>query len=231
MKPFHATIALLAMCLLASGCAKKLQPDNLPALSGYITGSVAYRERIALPPDAKIVVSLEDVSRSDKSAAFVAQQTLRPSAQVPVLFNLRYIPSAINRKHSYAVRAAILDSEDELMWTSTASYPVLFNEPEKPLAIVMERVIHPDPVATPPVHTSIGYKCDEIEFIAKFEANIVQILLPARTLTLPRVISGSGARYTDGVTTFWSKGDTALFEMNGVSYKGCKADPLPTLSK
>jgi putative lipoprotein len=45
------------------------------------------------------------------------------------------------------------------------------------------------------------------------------------------VISGSGARYTDGVTTFWSKGDTALFEMNGVSYKGCKADPLPTLSK
>ena len=231
MKTFHTLIALLTICLLASGCAKKLQPDNLPALSGYVTGSVAYRERIALPPDAKIIVSLEDVSRSDKSAAFVAQQTLRPGAQVPVLFNLRYIPSAINRKHSYAVRAAVLDSQDELMWASTAAYPVLFNEPEKPLAIMMDRVLSPNPVAPPPVHASIGYKCDDIEFIAKFEANMVQILLPGRTLMLPRVISGSGARYTDGVTTFWNKGDTVAFEMNGVSYKGCKADPLPTLSK
>ena len=56
----------------------------------------------------------------------------------------------------------------------------------------------------------------------------VEIMLAGRTITLPNVISGSGARYSDGSTTFWNKGNEALFEMNGVSYKGCKTDPLPT---
>lgn len=227
MKLFPSLLTVLAVCMLATGCAKKIKPDNLPALSGNVTGSVAYRERIALPPDARIIVSLEDVSRADKSGTFVAQQTLRAGTQVPALFNLRYIPAAIDRTHRYAVRASIVDSQDGLMWTSTESTPVLFNEAEKPLAIVVHRVANPNPVATP-VNSGIPFKCNELEFIAKFEANKAIILLPGRTLTLPQVISGSGARYTDGATTFWNKGDTALFEMNGVSYQACKTDPLPT---
>ncbi len=220
----YSLIALLGACLLATGCATKLRSDNLPALSGNVTGSVMYRERIALPPDARIVVSLEDVSRTDKSGAFIAQQNLRPGIQVPASFNLRYIPSAIDRSHRYAVRASILDSQDELLWTSTEAHPVLFNEADKPLIIMVERVVNANTVTPPPVNKSVAFKCDEIEFIAKFEKEKVQILLAGRTLTLPQVISGSGARYADGNTIFWNKGDTAMFEMNGVSYKGCKTD-------
>lgn len=230
MKPFPSLLAVLAVCVLATGCAKKLKPDNLPALSGNVTGSVIYRERIALPPDARIIVSLEDVSRADKSGAFVAQQSLRAGTQVPASFNLRYIPAAIDRTHRYAVRASIVDSQDGLMWTSTESIPVLFNEAEKPLTILVQRVSNPNPVAAP-VSKGVPFKCNELEFIAKFEANKAIILLPGRTLTLPQVISGSGARYSDGATTFWNKGDTALFEMNGVSYQGCKTDTLPAAVK
>lgn len=227
----YSLIALLAACLLATGCAKKLKQDNLPALSGNVTGTVIYRERIALPPDSKIIVNLEDVSRADKSGIFIAQQTLRPGVQVPAPFNLRYIPSAINRSHRYAVRASILDSQDELLWTSTEAHPVLFNEADKPLTIMVERVVNANTVVPPLARKGVAFKCDEIEFIAKFEANKVQILLAGRSLTLPQVISGSGARYADGSTTFWNKGNTALLEMNGISYKGCKTDTLPTPGK
>lgn len=220
-------IAVMAVCLLASGCAKKIKPDNLPALSGTITGSVSYRERIALPPDAKLIVSLEDVSRADSSAVFIAQQTLQPKGQVPIAFNLRYLPSAIDRKNRYAVRAVILDSQDALMWTSTEAHVISFNEAEKPLTIMLQHVVDPNPVAAPPVNTGVAYKCKDLEFIAKFEKEKIQILLPGRNLMLPQVISGSGARYTDGSTTFWSKGNNALFEMNGVSYQGCKVDTQP----
>lgn len=228
MKYRHSLIALLAVCVLASGCAKKLKPDNLPALSGNVSGSVTYRERIALPPDARVIVNLEDVTRSGKSGSFIAQQTIRATTQVPIPFNLRYIPEAIDRSHRYAISASILDSQDGVIWTSEEPVAVAFNEPEKLIAILLQRAINPNAVAPPAANSGMGYKCDEVEFIAKFGNDKVQILLAGRTLILPHVVSGSGARYSDGSNTFWSKGNEALLEINGVSYKGCKTDPLPT---
>jgi putative lipoprotein len=41
------------------------------------------------------------------------------------------------------------------------------------------------------------------------------LYLPSGPLKLPQVISGSGARYSDGETTFWIKGDDAYMEING----------------
>ncbi len=227
MKSRHSLIALFALCVLASGCAKKLKPDNLPALSGTVSGSVAYRERIALPPDAKIIVSLEDVTRSGKSGSFVAQQTIQPSTQVPIPFNLRYIPAAIDRSHRYAITASILDSQDGVIWTTEEAVAISFNAPEKPIAILLQRALDPNAVAAPSVNTGMAFKCADSEFIAKFDTDKVQILQAGRTLILPHVISGSGARYSDGSNTFWNKGNEALLEINGVSYKGCKTDPLP----
>lgn len=53
-------------------------------------------------------------------------------------------------------------------------------------------------------------------------AGTVTITLPEQTLTLPQVISGSGARYSDETTTFWNKGNEATVEINGeVVYAGC----------
>ncbi|RBA25368.1 YbaY family lipoprotein [Herminiimonas fonticola] len=227
MKSRHSLIALLAVCVLASGCAKKLKPDNLPALSGNVSGTVAYRERIALPPDAKVIVSLEDVTRTGKSGSFIAQQTIRPTTQVPIPFNLRYIPAAIDRSHRYAVTASILDSQDGVIWTSEEATAISFHEPEKPVALLLQRALNPNALATPSANTGMAFKCADIEFIAKFSADKVQILLAGRTLILPHVVSASGARYSDGSNTFWNKGNDALLEINGVSYKGCKTDPLP----
>ncbi len=227
MKSHHSLIALLALCVLATGCAKKLKPDNLPALSGNISGTVAYRERIALPPDAKVIVSLDDVTHAGKSGSFVAQQTIQPSTQVPISFNLRYIPAVIDRSHRYVIKASILDSQDGVIWTNEEPVAFSFNEPEKRLAIMLQRALNPNTIAAPSANTGMAFRCDELDFIAKFSDNTVQILLAGRTLVLPQVVSGSGARYSDGNNTFWSKGNQAQLELNGVSYKGCKTDPLP----
>lgn len=226
MKSHHSLIALLVLAVLASGCAKKLKTDNLPALSGNISGTVAYRERIALPPNAKVVVSLEDITRSGKSGIFVAQQTITASTQIPIPFDLRYVPAAIDRSHRYALSASILDSQDGVLWATEEATAISFTDPEKPRALLLKRVLNPTSTAIP-ANTGLAYKCDNIEFIAKFGGDKVQILLAGRTLILPNVISASGARYSDGNNTFWSKGNDAQFELNGVSYSGCKTDPLP----
>jgi membrane-bound inhibitor of C-type lysozyme len=52
--------------------------------------------------------------------------------------------------------------------------------------------------------------------IASFEPKhqFVRVRFADRDLRLPHVISGSGARYSDGKTTFWNKGDSVLMEVD-----------------
>jgi putative lipoprotein len=226
--------ATLFTLVLLTACARKLQPDQPAGLSGIINGTVAYRERIALPPDATIIVSLEDVTRTDQGSSFVAQQVLRSKRQVPIPFQLRYLPQAIHRDHRYIVRAEIVDVHDALLWSSTETYPVLFNQTEKPVAIIVQRpAVAVDVDAAPHSLAASGrtvpFKCDDFAFIAKFSAGQVELATPGRSITLPHVISGSGARYSDGHTTLWNKGNEAMLEMNGVHYKNCKTDTLPAV--
>ncbi len=51
--------------------------------------------------------------------------------------------------------------------------------------------------------------------VARFEPQdqFVSVRFAGRELRLPHVISGSGARYSDGKTTFWNKADSVLMEV------------------
>jgi len=70
------------------------------------------------------------------------------------------------------------------------------------------------------------YTCSEtFRFTARFEAEAAVLTLPDRELRLPQVVSGSGARYSDGKTTFWIKGDSASLEIDGMSYPDCHGEP------
>ncbi|HEX5632928.1 MAG TPA: YbaY family lipoprotein, partial [Gemmatimonadales bacterium] len=77
--------------LAALACARAPEgdaPTPAPPVA-VLTGSVTYRERMALPAGAVVRVELRDVSRADASAALVASQEIRPTSQVPIPFELR----------------------------------------------------------------------------------------------------------------------------------------------
>jgi putative lipoprotein len=91
-----------------------------------LTGTVLYRERIALPADAQIEVRLEDVTRADAPADVLAEQTTPANGrQVPIPFELRYPPSRIEPNHRYGVRASIRAPGGEVMFTTTTHRAVL----------------------------------------------------------------------------------------------------------
>lgn len=74
---------------------------------------------------------------------------------------------------------------------------------------------------------SFSYGCgDEYRFVVQMLAGgaAVRLLLPDTTLTLPHVVSASGARYSEGRYTYWSKGDEALLEAPDLSFTGCFSD-------
>ena len=83
-----------------------------------ITGTVAYRERIALPADAVAEISLIDASIMDVRTSAIARTTvLSEGRQVPLPFTLRYDARKIDKQHLYTVRAAIR-SGGQLLWTT-----------------------------------------------------------------------------------------------------------------
>ena len=92
--------------------------------SNQVTGSVTYRERIALPPTARVEVRLLDVSLQDVAAKTIAEQSIPVTHQVPIPFELVYDSTVIDERYTYAVRATIYDG-DKMLFTTDTHYGVL----------------------------------------------------------------------------------------------------------
>jgi len=118
-------------------------PDaaTLPALTGVLTGTVTYLQRIALPPDAVIDVQLQDVSLQDVPATVIAaERYVAAGRQVPFPFELTYDPAGIDPKHTYAI-AARITVDGKLRWINTQRYPVLTGgAPVTDVEIIVESV-------------------------------------------------------------------------------------------
>lgn len=94
------------------------------AASRTLNGTVAYRERIALPPSAVIEVKLVDVSLADAPAKTIAETSVSPSGQVPVSYELRFDDAAIKPGQTYALQARIMVN-GQLWFTTTSRHQVL----------------------------------------------------------------------------------------------------------
>jgi uncharacterized lipoprotein YbaY/heat shock protein HslJ len=90
----------------------------LAAQDARVTGTIAYRERIALPPTAVVEVTLEDVSRVEVAADVIARAEITWEGQSPIPFELAYDPARIDRGRRYGVRARIVDLDQVLFLTS-----------------------------------------------------------------------------------------------------------------
>ena len=118
---------LLGVVLVLAGCASEpvVPASGEGAATGQVTGSVTYRERIALPPTAVIKVQLVDVSRADAPAVVIGEQVIHSGGkQVPFAFEIAYDTTKIEVNHSYAVQARIEDG-GQLRFISDQHYAVV----------------------------------------------------------------------------------------------------------
>lgn len=108
--------------------------SNLPAVSG----TVSYRQRIALPPEALITVLLVDVSLADAPAQVISEQVITAGGQQPPFpFELSYNPRTYDPARTYALQARI-ESNGELLFTTTSQYRVLTGEGTGPVEVMVE---------------------------------------------------------------------------------------------
>ena len=90
-----------------------------------VAGTVTYQERLALTPDATLVVELRDVSYADGPAPLIARQTIVGPGQVPVEFEVHYSREDIVSGNRYAIRAEIIESDGRLAFVNDTVHEVI----------------------------------------------------------------------------------------------------------
>ena len=116
----------------AAACQGEPEPTNAKqeVTSGRkpnasVSGTVTYRERIALTPGATLEVSLRDVSYQDAAAPLIARQTISDPGQVPIRFKVEYNKDDIDSRNTYGVSARIVESDGRLAFTNDTAYDVI----------------------------------------------------------------------------------------------------------
>jgi putative lipoprotein len=122
---------------LLVGCGSEQSPAPKAGEGGKLTGSVSYRERMALPPDAVVDVSLVDVSPEAAPGTVIAEATVASEGrQVPIPFELRYDTNRVAANRTYAVKATIRSGGKAMFETQT---PVPVSTPDAPVNVWLVR--------------------------------------------------------------------------------------------
>ena len=125
-------IGVWIIAIASAGCQAGPTPANATsevvsgrAPNASVEGTVTYRERLALTPDASLVVELRDVSYADGDAPLIARQTVSGPGQVPIGFRVEYNREDIDPTSRYSVSARILESDGRLAFTNDTAYEVI----------------------------------------------------------------------------------------------------------
>ena len=122
MKIVRFAAVVMVAGLLA--CDSTTSTSTSPSPDGKVTGTITYRERIALPPEAVVEVRLSDVSLQDVASTLIGKSIITEPGQVPIPFEVSYFTSVIDQRHTYAVSARITVGND-LWFINTTAYPVI----------------------------------------------------------------------------------------------------------
>lgn len=128
----YSALLICLVMLTAAACGSgSSQPSSTLEVTSdrepnaWITGTVTYRERIALSPGASLEVELRDVSYADASAPLIARQVISNPGQVSIEFKLGYNKEDIDSGNRYSVSASILESEGWLAFTNDTAHEVI----------------------------------------------------------------------------------------------------------
>lgn len=69
--------------------------------------------------------------------------------------------------------------------------------------------------------SAVEWQCDTLSFTVRYRGDNAIVQMAERTVNLPRAVSASGARYTDGTWTYWEHQGTARLETPTRTYDGC----------
>jgi heat shock protein HslJ len=154
-----AALAALAVSVLAGCGAARVIYFGERATS--IKGTLDFRERGVLPPDAMIDVWLVDTTPVIQFTPLIAEATIRAGGmQPPIAFELPFDNARIVGEHSYGVRAAIRSGRKVLFETPGPS-PVLTGGHPARADLALVRTA-PESAATSPALVGTAWRLEDL---------------------------------------------------------------------
>ena len=102
-----------ALLVLVAGCRSGgFEPDE-----GHLTGTIFYRERIALPEGARVELRLIDVTEPGEELPVIASAEWPVAGSVPLPFDLEYERARVGTERDYALEGSIWSGEQRLFVT------------------------------------------------------------------------------------------------------------------
>ncbi|MDW8403305.1 YbaY family lipoprotein [Chloroflexus sp.] len=103
-----------------------------------ITGTITYRERVTLPPDALVTLQIAEVTARGVAGRVIAEQTFATSgAQPPFRFNLTYNPTVIDAGRVYTLQGYIRSGGKTLFVTDGLIPVITGNAPRSDINVIM----------------------------------------------------------------------------------------------
>lgn len=176
------------------------------ALARDLTGTFAYRERIALPPEAVLVVEVSDGA----GRPLASPGEPAAGAQVPLEFSLD-VPEG----QDVLLRGGIAVGA-EIRWLSEPVRAAAGAEPADLGTIPL--------VPYRAVGLASRLRCGDLVAEAGLRAEGAILRVAARTIALAPVEAASGAKFADPAdpgTWLWSKGDALRISLGGTPLPDC----------
>ncbi|MGB3166322.1 MAG: YbaY family lipoprotein [Alteraurantiacibacter sp.] len=232
MKTNLAILPALSSLAIVSGCVNPEQVETTQTAQASdvltVSGSLAYRERIALPPGSIATVTIADVSLADAPARTIATRTIAlDGRQVPIPFSLDLDSDDLEPRRRYSLRGTIEGPAGALLWSTDTAHlvePSLGNQDLGTLMMVQTRSASREGTN----EAALFYTCGDTRVRFRYHNNTVTVAYDGKSDTLQRVPSASGARFergtagSDDYAVFWENGETGLFMVAGRTYPECE---------
>ena len=110
-----------------------------------VSGSVTYRERLALTPRARLEVQLRDTSYQDAASDLIAEQVIENPGQVPIKFKVEYNRDDVDDRNTYSLQARIVEADGRLAFINDTAYDVITRGNPSKVGMLLVMVEPPPP--------------------------------------------------------------------------------------
>lgn len=131
IKVAGCALLTLALAITSAYAAEpgKTSAAGTMTIPAMITGTLSYRERIALAPGSEALVQLLDSAAAGAPAKVMVEQRIVIAKQVPIEFRLDYDAVQIDPKHTYTVAARIVNGDKLLFVSDTPNHVITRGSP------------------------------------------------------------------------------------------------------
>lgn len=182
-----------------------------------LRGNLTYLARVALTPDSRAVVAVQEAGAPAGSVA-IAETRIEPNGrQVPIFFELSVPRTKLVDEKRYELQGVIW-SEGQPRWVSERALVTPASGIIDIGTLIMTAYQGGGAFAT-------TFRCGDREVVIDYTERGLQLKAGGETFEMRPVVAASGAKYEaegDPTTIFWSKGTNAFVTVRGARYPDCQ---------